>query len=216
MKCTAKASFWPTTATATILPVKWRHFRVTSGHLRSCDVISCHVTASFCELQPSWKWNVQYTQVFGPLQALPGDFRSNYVTSGSLSFTYGHVILLPVTWLPPCELQPCRKWNILFTRVFDLLQPLPSDFRSNEVTSGSLTVTSGCITLFSVTWLPPAASYSLAGSEKYSIREVLALYIHFRVISGQITSLSGLFRSPEVTWRHCLSHDYLLLRATAL
>jgi len=31
-----------------------------------------------------------------------------------------------------------------------------------------------------------------------------------------MTSLPGHFRSPEVTWRHFLSRDCLLLRATAL
>jgi len=82
------------------LPAKWRHFWVTSGHLRSRDIISCHVTASYCELQPCRKWNVQYTRVFGLLQALPGGFRSNDVSSESLPVTWGHVTF-PVTWLPP-------------------------------------------------------------------------------------------------------------------
>jgi len=68
----------------------YNHFQVTSGqmtsllvnsgHLRSRDVISCHVTASYCELQRCRKWNVQYTRVFGLLQPIPGDFRSNHVT----------------------------------------------------------------------------------------------------------------------------------------
>jgi len=31
-----------------------------------------------------------------------------------------------------------------------------------------------------------------------------------------MTLLPGHFRSPEVTWRHFLSRDCLLLRATAL
>jgi len=91
--------FWPFTATSRRLPVKWRHFRNTSGHLRSRDVISCHVSASSCKLQPCRKWNLQYTQVFGLLQPLPGDFRSNNVTSGPLLVTWGHVTSFPVTWL---------------------------------------------------------------------------------------------------------------------
>jgi len=125
-------------------------FLVTSGqtslpsHLRSRDVISCHVTAS------------------------------------------------------PCELQPCRKWNVQYTRVFGLLQPLPGDFRSNDVTSGSLPVTWGHMTSFSVPWLPPPASYSLVGSEMYSIREIWSFYSHLQATSGQMTSLLGLFRSYEV------------------
>jgi len=74
---------------------------VTSGHLRSCDVISCHVTASYCELQPCRKWNVQNMWVFGLPPRLPGDFRSNDVTSKSLSVTWDHVTPFSVTWLPP-------------------------------------------------------------------------------------------------------------------
>jgi len=58
------------------------HFQKTSGqvtllpvHLRSRDVISCDVTTSYCELQLCRKRYVQYMQVFGFLQPLPGDFR---------------------------------------------------------------------------------------------------------------------------------------------
>jgi len=91
VKCTVYASFQSSIATSRWLPVKWQHSRVTSGHLRSRDVIYCHVTASSCELRPCRKWNVQYTPVFGLLQPLPGDFWSNVVTSGSLPNTWGHM-----------------------------------------------------------------------------------------------------------------------------
>ena len=37
------------------------HFRVTSGHFRSRDVISCHVTATSCELQPCRSLNIPKT-----------------------------------------------------------------------------------------------------------------------------------------------------------
>jgi len=154
-------SFRSSTATSRWLPI-WCHFRVTSGYLRSRYVISCHVTASYCELQPLRKWNVQYT------------------------------------------------------RVFNLLQPLPGNFQSNDVTSGSLPVTWGHVTSYPVTWLPPTASYSLAGSEMYSIHEFSAFYSHFQVTSGLRTSLPGHFWSPEVTWCHLLSRDCLLLQAIAL
>jgi len=50
----------------------------------------------------------------------------------------------------------------------------------------------------------------------YSIRQLSTFYSHLQVTSGQMTSLPGHFRSPEVTWRHFLSCDGLLLRATAL
>jgi len=45
---------------------------------------------------------------------------------------------------------------------------------------------------------------------------VFALYSHFQVTSGQMTSLLDHFPSPEVTWLHFLSRDCLLLRVTAL
>jgi len=270
VKSTVHASFRPSTATSRWLPVKW-HFRVTSALLRSCDVTSGHLTASFRELHPCRKWNVQYASVFGLLKRLPGAFRSKNETSGSLPVTWGHVTRFPVTWLPSrasyilvgsemysirqfsafyslfqvtsgqmtslsghlrhlrsrnvisChvatssyELQGCRKWNIQYTPVFDLLQPLPGDFRSNDVTSGSLPVSWGHVTSLPVTWLPPPWSYSLVGSETYSIRQFSAFYSHFQVTSGQMTPLPGNFRSPEVTWRHFLSHECLFLRATAL
>ena len=76
----------------------YSHFQTTSGqmtsllgHFRSRGsyvVISCHVTAT-CELQPCGSSNVPKTGLTGFLQSLPGDFRSNDVTSGSL----------PVTWV---------------------------------------------------------------------------------------------------------------------
>jgi len=130
-----------------------KHLRVTSGHLRSRDVISCLVTDSSCELKPCMKANAQN---------------------------------------PP---------------VFDLLQPLPGELRSNDVTSESLPVTWGHVTSFPVTWRPPPARYSLVGSQMHSIWQFSDLYSHFLVISNQISPLPGHFRSPEVTWRHFLSHD---------
>jgi len=52
-----KREFYSSTATARSLPVKLSHLRVTSGHTRSHDITSCHVTATSCELQPSRHWN---------------------------------------------------------------------------------------------------------------------------------------------------------------
>jgi len=94
------ASFRPSTATSRWLPIKWHHFRVTSDHLRSRDVISCNVTASSCELQPCKKSNAQCTTVCGLLQPLPGDFWSNDVTSGHFR-SNEFVTWFPVTGLPP-------------------------------------------------------------------------------------------------------------------
>jgi len=90
MKRTVYASFRPSTPTST-WPNQLRHFRVTSGHLRSHDVLSCHVTAYYCELQLCGKWNVQCTPVFSThmhfqvtsdqMTSLSGHFRSPEVTS---------------------------------------------------------------------------------------------------------------------------------------
>jgi len=162
VKCAVYASLRPSTYTSRWLPVKWRDFWVTSGHLRSCKVISCRVSASCCELQPCGEWNVQYTWVFGLLHLIPSElpvkWRHFRVISGHLR-TRG-VIYCYVT-ASYCELQPCRKWNVQYMRVFGLQEPLPGDFPLNDATSG------------------------------YS-------------------------RPPEVTWRHFLARDCLLLRATAL
>jgi len=160
VKCTVYASFGPSTSTSRWLEVKWSPLQVTSGHLRSRNIISCEVTASYYELQR------------------------------------------------------CRKWNVHCTQVFSFLQPLPGDFRSNDVTSGSLPVTWGHVTTFPITWLPNTAIYSLVGNETYSKSKFLA-YSHFHVTSGQMTSLPG-HLTTDVTWRHFPSRDCLLLRATAL
>jgi len=50
----------------------------------------------------------------------------------------------------------------------------------------------------------------------YSICQFSAFYRHFQVPSVEMTSLPGHFRSLEVTWRHFLPRDCLLVRATAL
>jgi len=207
--------FWPYTATSRWLPVKWRHFQVTSGHLRSRDVIGCHVTASFCKRPRCKKRNVQYMS-FGPFTApsrwAPIKWRQFRVTSDHLRSR--NVISCHVT-ASSCELQPCRKWNVQYTRVFDL-QPLQVDFRSNDVTSESFPITWGNVTSFSVTWLPPPASDSLVQDEMYNMWEFLTFYRNFQYASRLMTSLHGHFWSPEVMWRHFLQRECLLLRGTVL
>jgi len=136
----------------------------------------------------------------GQMTALPGPFPSPEVT-------WPHFLSRDCLLL---ELQPCRNWNVQYTPVFGLLQSLPGDFWLNEATSGHLRH----VTSFPVTWLPPPASYSLVGSEMYSNASFLPTtatfrwpvkWRHFRVTSGR-----------QATWRHFLSRDCLLLRATAL
>jgi len=144
VKRTVYASFRPSTATSRLLPVKWRHFRVTFGHLRSRDLIPCHVTPCYCELQRCRKWNVQSTRVFS-LWTLPNNFPSNDVISGSLLVTWGHVTSFPVMSLPPtasyslvgsemcriCKFSACYShFQVTFGKMTSLL----GHFRSPEVT----------------------------------------------------------------------------------
>jgi len=195
------------------LPGDFRSNDVTFGEL-SRDVISRHVSCS-CELQPCRKWNVQHMPVFGPLEPPADDFCSNEVSSGTLPVTWGHVTSFPSR---DCLLRDTALLEVKCTVYgsFRPSKPLPGDFRSNDVTSGLLPISWGQVTSFRATWLPPPASYSLLRGEIYSICQFLAIYCHFQVSSGDMTSLPGHLRSPEVTWRHFLSRGRFLLRATAL
>jgi len=203
----AYASFRPSTATSRWLPVKWRDIRVTTAHLRSRDIISCHVTASSCDLQPCRKSNTVYVS-FRPSTAtsrwLPVKWRHFQVTSGHLRSRDD----LPVMWLPPFASYNLVGSQTQHTLVFGLLQPLPGDFRSNDVTSGSHPVSWGYVTSFPVTWLPLPANYSLVGSQMHSIRELSAFCSHFQVTSGLMTSL-------RVTTAHLRSRDIIFCDVTA-
>jgi len=238
------------------LPGDFRSNNITSrwlpGHLRWRDVISCHLTASYCKLQPCGSemyssrelssFYIPFQVTSGQMKSLPGHLWSPWVTwrhflSRScllrdpqpckkwnvqwcefsafyrhFHVNFGQMMSLPKhVWSPEvrdvischmrasyCELQPCRKWNAQYTWVFGILHAVPCDIRSNDVTSGSLLVSWGHVTSFPVTWLPPTASYRLVGSEMYSRREFSAFYIHFQMMSGQMTSL-------PVTWGHVTS-----------
>jgi len=67
--------------------------------------------------------------------------------------------------------------------VFSLPQPLPGDFRSNDVTSGHLR-SRDVISRHVITSL---ASYSPVKSEMYHIREFSAFSSHFQVTWSQMT-----------------------------
>jgi len=86
--------------------------------------------------------------------------------------------------------------------VFGSLQPLPGNFWSNDVTYQSLLVSRGLVTSFPLTRLPPPASYSLVGSEMYSICEFSTHYSHFQVTSSPMTSLPGHLWSRDVNSCH--------------
>jgi len=117
IKPTENSTYTPT-ATSSWLPVKWRHFRVTFGNMRSRDVISCHVTATSCELQPCKSSNVPKSRLIGfythfqatsgQMTSLPGHFRSREVTWRYFLSLDGH--LLRVT--------ACRSSNVPKTRLY--------------------------------------------------------------------------------------------------
>jgi len=189
---------------------------ITSGHLKSRDIISCHATASSCDLQPCRVKRTVYASFRSSntiSKWLPVKWCLFRVTSAHLKPR--DIIFCDVT-ASCCKLQPRRKSNAQHTPVFGLLQPLPDDFRANDVSSGSLPLTCSHVMWFFVTWLPPPASYSLVGSQMHSIRQFSAFYSHFQVTSSQMMSLPGHFHSSEVTWRDFLWRDCLLLQATAL
>jgi len=169
-------------------------FRVTSGHLRSLDVISCDVTASSCGLHSCRKSNAPKTRLFGNLQPPLGDFCSHDITSGSLC----HQKLRDIS----CELQPCSKWNATKTLVCGPLQPIPGNFWSNYVTSR----------LFSVTW-GPVASFPDVTAYTCELQPCRKSNVRKTPVSPSTATSRWLpvkwrhFRLPELTWRHFLSHD---------
>jgi len=202
---TQNSTYRPSTAISMWLPVKWRYFRV-AGHVRSPD-ISCHVTVA-CELQPCRCSNVTKTRHTHFLQPIPGDFRSNDVTSRhfpSREVTWRHFLYVIAT---SCELQPCRSSNAAKTQLMRLLQPLPGDFVSNDVTSVSFPVMWGHMTSFPVTWRPPSASFS---PEELKRTQNLN-YTPSTATSRWLPMKWRHFRSCEVTWRHFLLCDGRLLR----
>jgi len=188
--------------------VKWRHFRVTSSRARS-HFTFCHVTATSCELQPLG------AQKFTKPQFLA--FYSHFqVTSGEITSIPGHGTSFHVTWLPPnASYSNVGAQTYSKPEIFHVLQPLPGNFRWNDVTSGSLPVVPGYATSFPVMWLPPPLSYNPVRAQMYTKPQFSAFYSHFQVTSSEM-SLPGHFRSRQFTWCHFLSRDCHLLRVTAL
>jgi len=208
--------FGPLQPNAGWLLVKWRHFRVTCGHMGLRDVISCDVTSSSCEQQPCRQSNAPKMRLFGPLQPTAGDFRSNHVTAGPFPVP-GHAMSFNVTWWPPpasysfvgSQMHQKRQFSALYSQfqvTFGKMTSLPGHFRAPEVM--------WCHFLWRDFLLP--ASNSLVGSQMHKRCDFSALYSHLQVTSGQMALLLGLFQSPEVMWCHWTSRDCLLLWATAL
>jgi len=185
------------------------HFRVTSNNVSSRDVISCHVTNS-CVLQTCRSSKIPKTRLTGHLQPLQ-------VISGQITSLPGHFqsgICSHVT-TTSCELQPCKSSNVPKTRLIRLLPPLPGDFRSNDVTSGSLPVMWGHVTSFPVTWRPPPATFSPVKAQTYPKLNLYAFYHHFQLTSGQMTSLLVKWRHFRVTSGHVRSRYVISYHLTA-
>jgi len=152
--------------------VAWRHFLSRNA---SCEVslvgsemysirvfgLQQQLPGDYHFLQVTALYELKRTQnsTYKPSQPLPGHFQSNDVTSGSLPIMKSRDVISCHT-TNSCVLQTCRSSKVPKTRLTGHLQPLPGDFRSNDITSGSLPVMWGHVTSFPVTWWPPPASYS--------------------------------------------------------
>jgi len=184
---------------------------VTWGHVTSVPVMWLPPPVSYSFVGSETRSIRQFSAFYSHFQVTSGQ----RTTSGSVPVTWGRDIISCHVPASSSELQPCRKWNAQYTWVF-------ASYSHFQVTSGQMTSllghfrSPGHVTSFPVMWLPTPAIYSLVRSETFCIREVSTFYSHFQVTSGQMTLLPGRFWSPEVTWRHFLSRDCLLLRATAL
>jgi len=196
----------PSTATSWWLPVEWHHFRVTSGHVRSCEVTSCHVTATYCVLQPYRSSNVPKTRVLGLLKPLPADFRSNNITSGWISVTWGH-------WHHFLS-RDCHLLRV--TAMLELKHTKNASSRPSTATSFRLPVKWRNFRSPAVTWchflsrdyhlLWVAALQELKLTRNASSRPTR----HFLLTSGRMTPLPGRLRWREVTFCHVTATSCLL------
>jgi len=205
-------SFRPSTSTSRSHPVKLRHFQVlpiTSNHVTSFRVTRVPFPAHYSLVNPETHHNRDF---FGLLQALPGDFRSNNVTSGTFLVTSHLVASFPVTRVPSSAtysavgpdmhsrpefsaFYPTSKWLAAKWRHFRVTS---GHFWSHDVTSWHVTATA-CELLPLRNWQAPKHKFS-------------DFYSHFQVTSGQMTSL-------PVTWGYWgdfLSRECHLLQVTAL
>jgi len=138
-------TYRPPTATSGRLPVKWRHFRVTSGDVRSPDVISCHVTATSRELLPCGSSNVPKTWFRGPyshfrvtssqMTSLPGNFRSREVTWHHFLSRDCHLLRFTALWFLKSTQNDLQAIYSHFRVTSGQLTILPSHFRSRDVIS---------------------------------------------------------------------------------
>ena len=143
LKRTLNLTYRPSISTARWVPTKWRHFQVTSGHFTSHEVISGHVTASSCGLQPcrcsKRTQNLTYRSSTATSRWFPAKWHHFRVTSG-------HVRSFPATWLTPHA-----SYSPLGAQTYPKLdlQALYSHF---QLTSGQMMSLPGHFRLLSVMW----------------------------------------------------------------
>jgi len=128
--------FQVTSAQVTSLPGQFRSPEVTWRRFLWCNCLLLRSTALLevkCTVYASF-WPYTATSRLLPVKmtSLSGHFRSPEVT-------WRRFLSRDASY----ELQPCRKWNARDRRVSGLLQPLPGDLCSNDVSSESLSVTWG-------------------------------------------------------------------------
>jgi len=179
-------------------------FHVTSGqmtslpgHFRSPDVTCLPPPASY-SLVESEMYNIRQFSAFhrccqvtsGQITSLPSHFRSPEVTSHHF---LSRDCLIPASYcLVGSEIYSIREFSAFYSHfqvTSNQMTSLAGHFRPPEITSRHF-LSRDC-------FIP--ASYSLVGSEMYSIRELSAFYSPFQVTSGQMTALANHFRSPEIT-----------------
>ena len=123
-------------------------------------------------------------------------------TSGSLVIGWAHVTSFSVTWLPPPASYSPVGAQTHTKPVFGVLQPLPGDFRLNDVTSGHMRwrdVTSCHVTATSCEFQPSRVKRIQNPSFRPSIvtsRWLPVKWRHFRVTTGHVRLLT----SFPVTW----------------
>jgi len=138
----------------------------------------------------------------------------------TLPVTWNHVTSFPVTWLPTRAIYSLVGSQTHSMRKFFGNVSASSSYEQRLVGSQThsicqlsafyshFQVTSGQMTSFPVTWLPPPASYSIVASQPHSIRQFSTVYIHFQVIPGK-------WHQFRVTSDHLRSPDVLLCHVTA-
>jgi len=165
------------------------------------------VHALYCELQPCWKWNVQYTGDFD-LRPLPGIFWSHNVTSGSFQVTWGHMTSFPVTWLPLPASYSFVGSDMYSIREFwpstTTCRWLPVKWHRFLVTFGNLSsrdVISCHVTAFSC---------ELKACKKWNVEYTWDFGL-LQPLHGDLRSNNVISGSPAVTWDQVTSFSVMWL-----